>query len=68
VAKISLPKAIFFVASVGMLFSFYLVFLQVVLVKALCFWCMISAFFELGIWVSAMVDWRRHRAFVHSIS
>jgi uncharacterized membrane protein len=45
-------------ASIGLLFSLYLSYLQLFEIKALCFWCVISALIELGIWVAALLDWR----------
>jgi uncharacterized membrane protein len=45
-------------ASAGLLFSLYLSYLQLFVIKAICFWCVISALIELGIWVCALLDWR----------
>jgi uncharacterized membrane protein len=49
-------------ASAGVLFSAYLVYLQVAVIGAICFWCMVSALLELGIWAAALYDWRQRRA------
>jgi uncharacterized membrane protein len=46
-------------ASLGLLFSLYLSYLQLFQIKAICFWCVISALIELGIWVAALLDWRQ---------
>jgi uncharacterized membrane protein len=48
-------------ASAGLLFSAYLVYLQVAVIGAICFWCMVSATLELGIWAAALYDWRQRR-------
>ncbi len=45
-------------ASVGLLFSLYLSDLQLFEIKAICFWCVVSALIELGIWACALLDWR----------
>jgi uncharacterized membrane protein len=44
------------------LFSLYLVYLQVAVIGAICFWCVISALIETGIWVAALLGWRAARA------
>lgn len=58
IGTFQLPRLILLIASLGILFSIYLVTIQLVLIKAVCFWCMMSAFFELGIWLAALFDWR----------
>ena len=45
-------------ASVGVLFAIYLSYLQVAVIGAICFWCVVSALIELGIWTMALVDTR----------
>ncbi len=35
--------------------------LQVAVIGAICFWCMVSATLELGIWAAALYDWRQRR-------
>lgn len=49
------------VATVGVLFSAYLVYLQIAVIHAICFWCMLSASMELGIALLAWLDlhWSR---------
>ena len=49
-------------ASIGLLFSLYLSYLQLFEIKAICFWCVVSALIELGIWVAALLDWRQVRS------
>jgi uncharacterized membrane protein len=46
----------------GLLFSIYLSYLQLFEIKAICFWCVISALIKLGIWVAALLDWRQARS------
>ena len=61
VAGIPLPALLLGLASVGGLFGLYLTYLQVAVIGAVCFWCAVSALLELGIWLAALVDWRRMR-------
>ncbi len=51
------PLVLLSLSSVGVCFSIYLVSIQLFAVKAICFWCMLSALFEVSIWVAALVDW-----------
>ncbi len=58
---VPLPTLILFIASAGVLFSLYLVMIQLVIIQEICFWCMVSAGIELGIWIIAFFDWRAWR-------
>lgn len=58
VGIVAVPTILLTVTSFGLLFSLYLVVLQVVIVKAICFWCMMSAVIECALWVTVLVDWR----------
>jgi uncharacterized membrane protein len=49
-------------AGLGVLFSLYLSYLQVAVIGAICFWCVVSALIELSIWTLALLDWRAERA------
>ena len=49
-------------ASLGLLFSLYLSYLQLFEIKAICFWCVVSALIELSIWVAALLNWRQARS------
>jgi uncharacterized membrane protein len=62
VAGLPLPVLLLALASGGVLFSLYLSYLQVAVIGAICFWCVVSALIELGIWVAALFDWRLLRA------
>ena len=57
-AGVQLSALLLGLASLGVLFSLYLSYVQVGLIGVICFWCVISAAIELGIWVSALLDWR----------
>jgi uncharacterized membrane protein len=57
-AGLSVPALLLVFASGGLLFSLYLTYLQLFEIKAICFWCVISALLELGIWAAALLDWR----------
>jgi uncharacterized membrane protein len=58
VGPVPLPTLILFIASAGVLFSLYLVIIQLVVIQEICFWCMVSAGIELGIWITAVFIWR----------
>jgi|HigsolmetaAR202D_1030399.scaffolds.fasta_scaffold33193_2 uncharacterized membrane protein len=48
-------------STIGVLFSAYLVYLQFFVIYAICFWCMVSATFQLCIWLIALYEWRQER-------
>lgn len=52
-----LDSALLLVASVGLLFSIYLTGLQLLVIHALCFWCVLSALLELTIFAVVARDW-----------
>jgi uncharacterized membrane protein len=55
-----IERCLLLVASCGVLFSAYLVYLQLFVIQAICFWCMVSATLELGIFLAAAYDtWQR---------
>ena len=58
IAGLPTPALLLVLASCGALFSFYLSYLQVGVIGAVCFWCAASAAIELGIWLAALLDWR----------
>lgn len=62
VAGIALPLVILALSTAGTLFSAYLVYLQVAVIHAICFWCMTSALSQTLIWAAALIDWRTSRA------
>jgi uncharacterized membrane protein len=46
------------VASVALIFGAYLMYLQIAVIGAICFWCAVSALIDLGIWAAAVLNWR----------
>jgi hypothetical protein len=54
--------------SLGMLFSIYLINVQVLIIQSICSWCMLSSLLMLSIWAIALYDWRvwRMRAANHT--
>jgi len=61
VDAVAVPPLLLLMGSGGLAFSVYLTFLQLFVIGALCFWCAMSALFELGIFGAALVDWRMWR-------
>jgi uncharacterized membrane protein len=45
-------------ASVALLAGLYFMYLQIAVIGAICFWCVIAALLDLLIWVAALVNWR----------
>lgn len=60
-AGVPLPELLAGVASAGVIFSIYLTYLQVVVIEAICFWCVVSALSQLAIWVLALLHMRAVR-------
>lgn len=61
VAGVGVADLLLALASAGVLFSLYLSYLQVAVIGAICFWCVVSALLELGIWAAALADRRLRR-------
>lgn len=61
IAGVRVSTLLLALASVGVLFALYLSYLQVGVIGALCFWCVVSALLELGIWGMALLDRRLMR-------
>lgn len=57
-----LPFVLLALATIGVAFSAYFVFLQLAVIQAICFWCMMSALFEGLIWVAALMNVRSYLA------
>ncbi|HEX6290063.1 MAG TPA: vitamin K epoxide reductase family protein [Herpetosiphonaceae bacterium] len=68
---LSIATALLALAGGGLLLSNYFMALQLFVIRALCFWCIISALLELGIFGAALYGWivqkeRRSQLTVHS--
>ena len=59
IAGLRVSALLLTLTSLGLLFSLYLSYLQLFEIKAICFWCALSALIELAIWVAALLDWRQ---------
>ena len=48
-----------------MLAGMYFMYVQVVMIGAICFWCAMAALLDLLIWLAALANWRlmRHDTF-----
>lgn len=49
--------ALLAVSSIGVLFSLYLTYLQLAVIHALCFWCVVSALIQLTVLVLLAWEW-----------
>jgi len=55
--------AVFGLSLVGVLYSAYLTYLEVFVIRAICPWCVASALIVMAIWISSALDvWRRRAA------
>jgi uncharacterized membrane protein len=61
IGPLSIDTALLVVAGGGVLFSIYLTGVQLFAIHALCFWCVVSALLELGIFAAAATDWLARR-------
>lgn len=61
IGAVALPTLLVFLAGGGVLFAIYLTALQLFVIHAICFWCVVSALIELSIFVAALIDWRQWR-------
>lgn len=61
IGPLALPTALLLVAGGGFAVSLYLTALQLVVIRALCFWCVVSALLELTILLAAYRTWRDWR-------
>ncbi len=58
IAPLPVPTTLLLVALAGLIFSFYLVGVQVLVIHAICFWCLMSSVLEMLIAGLALIDWR----------
>lgn len=61
ISRMPLDTALLLVASGGVLFSIYLTGVQLLVIHALCFWCVVSALLELGIFIAVVTNWLARR-------
>src|SRR5262245_20906320 len=61
VAGVPVTGVLLALAGMGVVFALYLSYLQVAVIGAICFWCVVSALLELGILIAALIDWRMLR-------
>jgi uncharacterized membrane protein len=61
--RLAAPRALalvtVLVATAGFAFTLYLKYLEFFVIHAVCRWCVVSAAIITGIWVLALVAWRR---------
>jgi uncharacterized membrane protein len=57
-ADLPLAPALVALSAVGVTFSLYLVYLQLAVIRQICFWCMLSAVVQLLIGVATLVNLR----------
>jgi uncharacterized membrane protein len=50
----------------GALFSLWLTYLELFVIRAICQWCVISALLAVGLMVVSYLDWRELRAFAET--
>ncbi len=55
---ISLGALLLALASIALLAGIYFMYLQIAVIGAICFWCVIAALLDLLIWLAALVNWR----------
>lgn len=68
IGRLALPELLVLLASGGLLFSIYLTIVQIAVIGSLCFWCVLSALTQLGIWIATIIDWRAWRGQERSLA
>lgn len=61
VGGMSLADLLLALGSVALLAGIYFTYLQIAVIGAICFWCVIAALLDLGIWAAALMNWRAGR-------
>ena len=61
--QLGVPVAFIGVAGYAalLLAGLYFSYLQVAVIGAICFWCVVAALLDLGIWLAALQNWRASR-------
>jgi uncharacterized membrane protein len=62
IGRISISVLLLGISTIGVACSAYFVFLQLAIINAICFWCMLSAVLQLLIWVAALINMRSYQA------
>ncbi len=62
IGSVPVALALAVVTGVGVLFSAYLTYLQLAVIGAICFWCVVSAILQLTMFGLALLDIRAHRS------
>lgn len=60
--RVALPPVLLILITGSLLFSGYLTVVQLVFIQAVCFWCVVSAMLQVGIWIALGIDWWAWRA------
>lgn len=58
---LAIAPALLLLAGGGLVFSLYLTAIQLGVLRTICFWCVVSALLELGIFAAAAVGWLEWR-------
>ena len=61
IAGLSLADILLALGSIALLAGLYFSYLQVAVIGAICFWCVVAALLDLGIWLAALQNWRASR-------
>lgn len=56
--SMQVSRALLFLGSAGFLFSAWLTYLELFVIRAICQWCVISAVLATGIFVASLLDYR----------
>jgi uncharacterized membrane protein len=59
---LALPPVLVGLSTFGVVFSAYLVSLQLFVIQAVCSWCVLSAILMTSIWLCSIYDWRQWRS------
>jgi uncharacterized membrane protein len=56
--SLQLSRALLFLGATGFLFSAWLTYLELFVIRAICQWCVVSAVLATGIFVASLLDYR----------
>ena len=63
-----IERAVFAISSLSLLAYLWLTYLELFVIRAICFWCVVSSLMMLGVWISsglALRDLRRAASPIH---